>query len=179
MKTYLILFGLLFFTSIVSAQTRYYDVTKTFYEDGYTYQCKEVGMVYLYNKENKFTDAPQIDRYTGKPITIEENYREQLKDSPSSKKSRCIAIVNSCFSDAEKKRVKDDFFFVTMYIDPDNGSVAEVEFNFLHSDPFATIPVSVYRKIELALKKEIRFVPTEEGKRRNYILVFWKHYVKL
>lgn len=177
MKTITILFIQLFMVLFASAQTRYYDKTKTFYENGYIYQSDQLGMVTLYNKENKFTYVDQIDRYTGKYISIEENMSDQLeKDSWT--KPKCISIVNSCFSDTEKNRVRETFIFITMYINPDNGSVAEVEFSFPCTNPFATIPVSVYRKIELGLKKEIRFVPTEEGKRRNYILVYWKHHVK-
>ena len=39
--------------------------------------------------------------------------------------------------------------------------------------PFATIPVSVYRKIELELKKNIWFVPTTEGKKMNFLVRMW------
>lgn len=89
---------------------RYYDKTKTFYENGYTYQSDQLGMVTLYNKENKFTYVDQIDRYTGKYISIEENMSDQLeKDSWT--KPKCISIVNSCFSDTEKNRVRETFIF--------------------------------------------------------------------
>ena len=39
------------------------------------------------------------------------------------------------------------------YEDSDTGKVIEVDFDFLSTEPFATIPISVYRKIELELKK--------------------------
>ena len=67
---------------------------------------------------------------------------------------------------------------VTMYINPDNGRVAEVKFWFLTDDPYATIPVSVYRTIETNLKNQIWFTPTAEGKKFNYVMRFWRHEVK-
>ena len=60
-----------------------------------------------------------------------------------------------------------------IYIDPDNGKVADVEFMFVTFNPYATIPVSVYRKIETEIKKNIWFTVTPEGKKQNYIMLFW------
>ena len=42
-----------------------------------------------------------------------------------------------------------------MYINSSTGRVDEVSFEFHRSGPFATIPVSVYRKIETEIKKEL------------------------
>lgn len=39
----------------------------------------------------------------------------------------------------------------------------------------ATIPVSVYRKIETDFKNSISFTPTAEGKKLNYIYYWWSH----
>ena len=60
-----------------------------------------------------------------------------------------------------------------MYIDSSTGKVIEVDFDFLSIDPFATIPISVYRKIEVELKQNIWFIPTAEGKRMNYLVRMW------
>ena len=45
----------------------------------------------------------------------------------------------------------------------------KVDFDFVTFNPFATIPVSVYRQIEIQLKEKVWFVPTEFGKGLNYI----------
>jgi len=38
---------------------------------------------------------------------------------------------------------------------------------------YATIPISVYRKIETDLKEKVWYIPTEEGKKLNYIYYWW------
>jgi hypothetical protein len=49
---------LLLFVVVAPAQSYYYDKTKTFNENGYAYQCDNVGgIVTLYNKQNRFTYA--------------------------------------------------------------------------------------------------------------------------
>ena len=157
------------------AQTNYYANDRTFYEDGYTYQCdvqEGAKFVTLYNKSNKFTKIEQVNRYTGESISIEQNRRKQF-EADSWTKSKCYFIVNNAFSLTEKRRVKGNKFIITMYIDPDTGKVVDVEFQFLSIKPYATIPLSVYREIEIELKKNIWFTITDEGKKRNYIVLGW------
>jgi hypothetical protein len=93
-------------------------------------------------------------------------------------KPLCNSIVNNAFSSSEKQRVKGQELSITMYINPDNGKVAEVKFWFLTNSPYATIPVSVYRTIETNLKNQIWFTSTTEGKKFNYVMRFWMHEVK-
>ncbi|GHT30604.1 hypothetical protein FACS189432_09670 [Bacteroidia bacterium] len=57
--------------------------------------------------------------------------------------------------------------------------VIEVNFNFHKTDKYATIPVSVYRKIETELKANIWVTPTAEGKKLNYLMLGWRHEVEL
>ena len=42
---------------------------------------------------------------------------------------------------------------------------------FMASTPYTTIPISVYRKIEVDIKKYLWFVPTEEGKKSTIFIV--------
>lgn len=180
MKTFILWISFLFFTMNVAAQTNYYTSDKTFYENGYTYQCDIVEgskFVTLYNKSNKFTYVNQTNRNTGEIISIEQNRALQLMDD-SWTRPKCNSIVNSAFSFAEKQRVKGFKVTVIMYINPDTGKVAEVKFRFASFNPYATIPVSVFRKIETELKNSIWFTPTGEGKKRNYIICGWRHEVK-
>ena len=61
MKTIIITLGLMLAISL-TAQTKYYSNTKTFYESGYTYQCdvRGSGIATLYNKNNQWTYTAQI-----------------------------------------------------------------------------------------------------------------------
>ncbi|WP_195527838.1 DUF5043 domain-containing protein, partial [Bacteroides faecis] len=72
----------------------------------------------------------------------------------------------------EKQRVKGSKFVLSMYINPDTGKIDEVAFEFFSIGSYATIPISVYRNIELGIKQKLSFKPTTEGKKLNYIL-YW------
>lgn len=52
----------------VAAQTSYYTETKTFYENGYAYQCnvERKSVVYLYNADSHFIGQEQVYKQTGK-----------------------------------------------------------------------------------------------------------------
>lgn len=175
MKALFILFFISLFMVDLSAQTNYYSQDKTFYEDGYTYQCdvtEGAGLVNLYNKDSKYIYVKQINRYTGEKISREEELLNEFEEETWTK-PKCRSIVNNAFSSAEKQRVKGSELIITMYIDPDTGKVADVEFIFVTFNPYATIPISVYRKIEVEIKKNIWFKITPEGKKRNYIMLWW------
>lgn len=169
-----LLISLLFSANIV-AQTNYYTTTQTINQSGYTYQCDVVQdskMVTLYNKENKLTYTNQIYKATGKERPLFNNPDDVLDDDWTRTKSE--KIVNSAFSADQRNIVKGEVLFISMYISPETGKVMEVSFNFTcKGDPFATIPVSVYRKIEIDLKNCIWFTPTSEGKKLNYIYRGW------
>lgn len=181
MKKILILISFLFSVVFALAQTtNYYMETKTFHEQGYTYQCdviEKAKFVRLYNKENKFTYADQINRSTGKTITVAEENEEHIERETWSK-PKCFSIINNAFSSIEKQSVKGKAFTIILYINPDDGKIGEVEYQFVSFGPYATIPVSVYHKIEVELKRDIWFTPTKEGTKYNYIFMGWRHEVK-
>ena len=83
------------------------------------------------------------------------------------------SIVKEAFTAAEKQRVKGRKLTTTIIINSHTGKVDEVYFDFVNFEPYATIPVSVFRKIELELKKNVWFTPTAEGRKLNYILLWW------
>lgn len=173
MKTMMILISTLFCVTYLSAQSYYYDVTRTFHENGYTYQCdvSPSKLVRLYNKENKLTYTKWVFKDTGKEPPFPYNI-DDAKDDRWTKR-KCYSIVNNAFSAAEKQRTCGDELGICMYIDSNTGKVVEVDFTFLSIDPFATIPISVYREIEVELKKNIWFTTTEEGKKMNYLVRMW------
>lgn len=173
MKRLVWLLCLLSFSLVGMAQRQfYYDDTQTLQEDGYVYQCDvKYCLVYLYNKENKLTYVEQVYKDTGKSIPMFQYFDDVVDDDWTEQK--CDSIIKAAFSEEQKRRVRSDSFGVNMYIDSDSGKVVEVCFSLSSYGIFATIPVSVYRKIELDLKKYIWFTPVENGRRLNYIYRGW------
>jgi hypothetical protein len=160
-------------------KTYYYDVTKTFYESGYTYQCDVPPSknLTLYNKANRFTYTEQTYR-DGSPIS-EETWRKMMDgelfliEDDTWTKSKCNTIVNSAFSSEQREMLKNASMTVTMTIDPSTGKVIEVDFVLLATTAYAKIPVSVYRNIEVGLKNNIWFTLTPFGKQLNRVKRGW------
>ena len=186
MKQHIVYFCLLLCAMSTYAQEGFYNETKTFVEDGYTYQCdveKPGVMVYLYNKDYK-------DVYTKQETVIQNAYEDSilalpdpegrflLTDVPMQVEWKESAInerelIRSLFSEEEKLRLKGDGLGVILHINPNTGKIDGVIFNFLTTHAYATIPVSTYRKIELKLKETMTYTPTAYGKRQNYIFQGW------
>ncbi|MDR1632231.1 MAG: DUF5043 domain-containing protein [Dysgonamonadaceae bacterium] len=160
-----------------TGSTYYYKETKTFYENGYTYQCDvENAHVTLYNKANRFTYVKQTFK-DGSPLSKElfDGDVDVLEDDTWTK-PKCNSILSSAF--LVTRMGSGHRIFVTMYIDPNTGKVMEVDFWFDTNKEFGTVSISVYREIELALKNDVWFKPTAEGKKLNYIMRGWMHEVK-
>lgn len=162
--------------------TNYYIVSQTFYKLGYTYKCRTdlSGMVTLFNKKNTHTFDDNFKYKDGTPVEDSKITLGEIAlfEDDNWTKPRCISIVDSAFSESEKLRVRGQEFEITMKIEPDSGRVIEVDFTFFSESAFVSIPVSTYRKIEVALKKQIWFTPTTVGKKLETILASWTHKVK-
>ena len=174
MKTLILAISILFCVACLHAQTNYYTTTKTFNQDGYIYQCdvRASGFVTLYNKSNKLINVYPVYKNTGESF-VQTDAGIKLLESDTWTRSKRFSIVNAAFSDSEKQRIKGCDFNIIMYINSSTGRVDEVSFEFHRSDPFATIPVSVYRKIETEIKKDLWFTLTTEGKMLNFIFYWW------
>ena len=156
-----------------SWEVNHYEKTRTFVEDGYTYQCDvRYGSVTLYNKANRWTYADQIDKRTGKiyvansdasPGIGEENARIMLD------------IINNAFTKEEAKRITDNGFMFLLFMNPQTGDVEEVCFGFATFNDCAKIPLSYYRDIELKMKAQIHAKLTEEDKYVNFIMAGGVH----
>ncbi len=179
MRTFILFIAFTLYVVDVFCQENFYEFTKTFNEDGYTYQCDvdKSKLVTLYNKENKLTYIEKKYRDTGKQASMLYDNKKEFEIETWTK-PKCFSIVNKAFSSVEKQRVKGVELTIALYIDPDSGEVLEVEFQFTNFRPYATIPISVYRRIELEMKKNIRFTPTAEGKKFNYIFLGWRQEIK-
>lgn len=173
MKPIVILIGMICYTISTLAQVNYYITTKSFDENGYSYQCDVPfsGMVTLYNKNNQWIYVYQVYKSSGESFTMDDDCPDVI-EYDTWVDPKCESIVNNAFSAAEKRRVKGHGFHIGMYINSNTGKVDEIDFTFVNFGPFATIPISVYRKIEMEIKQNIWFVPTAEGKKLNYIL-YW------
>lgn len=161
----------------LTAQTNYYPETKTFHENGYTYQCDvdEASMVSLYNAECTYYKTEQIDLTTGKRYEFTPG-KPPLAREPYTK-PQCFAIVNKAFSPEVKARIDGRELMIKLYIETATGKIADVVFKFTTGNLakiYTQVPVSVYREIEVELKKNVRFTPSAVGKKLNYIFMFWK-----
>ena len=164
-------------TTGIYAQPKLYEETKQIQGDGYTYQCETDGvLVELYNTNKQFVKTSQKIRKTGEFSSITDSYTPQF-ESDNWTRPKCYSIVSNAFSEEQKQRLKGQILDICLYIHPDTGKIIDVSFSFGNRDNFSTIPLSVYRKIELELKKNIWFVPTEHGKQFNYILLWWEQIV--
>jgi len=126
-----LIFILSLFAQVCHAQAYYYNETKTFYENGYAYQCDRAsyGIVKIYNKTNQYTYTPYAKK-DGSPIgNLEDLF--PLIEPDNWTRQKCFSIVNNAFSAAEKQRVKGDEVQVVMTIDTSTGKVIEVFFLFL------------------------------------------------
>ena len=177
MKTLISFIVCLCCVTSIYAQSKLYEETKQIQGEGYTYQCKVIGIIAeLYNTNQQFVEKDQINRNTGEYSSIKDSYTPQF-ESDTWTRPKCYSIVSNAFSEEQKQRLKGQILDICLYIHPDTGKVIDVSFSFGNRDNFSIIPLSVYRKIELELKKNIQFVPTEHGKQFNYIFLWWSQKV--
>lgn len=177
MKRLIATMGIIIYAIITHAQTNYYGSTKTFVEDGYTYQCdvRPSGYAILYNKNNKWTYVHQMKKGTDKPFYITpENYQPVVKADKNEAYIDSIykVIVNNAFKEY-KTKVKGSAFYIVTCTDTDTGKIAEVCFHVPTFTPYVTIPVSVFREIECNLVG-LQYTLTELGKTLNYLYLFWR-----
>ncbi len=159
MRTLFFILGLLFAANEIVAQTNYYTEKKTFNMDGYTYISDIVNAGKLYNARNKLTYQQPRYKDTGE-IFDSENSRFKItyNSNRDKAKSLCDSIIRAEFSAADMERISKNNYkiFVTLYINSETGVVDEVSFSFYENSPYAYIPVSTYRRIELAIKENVR-----------------------
>ena len=174
MRTLFLTIVLLFAINSLYSQTNYYTETKTFYEDGYTYQVDrcESGHIDVYNKDNKWINKDQTYKSTGEYFEMPD-YGPDLLDNRSYRAMRNILhdILYECFSDEEIENIKNigKICLIDFYINPETGNMDDVCFTFHRTSGYVNIPISVFREIELKIKERLNFVVTEEGKKINYI----------
>lgn len=153
--------------SFVYGQGFLYEEYKVFNEDGYTYICdpQAGGCVNLYNKENKWVETCPVNKKTGR--SLEFGTKTIFNDADMFRIIR--SVINKAFTAEQIEMVKEDRFTIVMSLNSETGKLEEAYFHLYYRSPYAKIPVSVYRKIELELKAKVKFKPTEEGRVLDYI----------
>ena len=179
MKTIIILIMLVCSSNLL-AQTNYYTETKVFYETDYSYQCEidSTDFVVLYNKDYQLTPDDVKLKSTGKTfIPDNEDLDLITHESWLTFRRHFYSIIQHAFSESEKNILKLTPYeiYVDLYFNTETGKVDEVKFSFYKNSNFVFVPVSVYRNIEVQIKRACQFIITEEGKRLNYIY-YWDTY---
>ena len=180
MKTTIFYVALLFACVTTSqAQTNYYKESKTFKEEGYEYQCdvQHTILVTLYNKADNYSDDDVVYKATGEVFNegplITSADKLPVVEPATEMLSEAKAIVGSAFTVDEAKIFGNKEMIITIYIDSDKGDVIGVHFFFSNRTGYASVPVSKYREIELKLKENIHFTPTELGRQLKVIMIGW------
>ena len=156
------------------AQTNYYTTSKTFYENGYTYRCDLCAsrFVDLYNVNNKWIGQFPSYKSTGETFVMPDaGIQLTTHASWLANEEKVKNIVNAAFTAAQKQTITDEELYIDMYINTETGKIDDVYFDFSNIGPYAYIPVSVYRNIELAIKENVQEVLTDEGRKLNFI--YW------
>lgn len=171
---------MLFCSSSLLAQTNYYTETKVFNETDYIYQCEidSTDFVVLYNKDYQLTPDDVKFKSTGKTfIPDNENLDLITHESWLTFRRNFYSIIQHAFSESEKNilKVTPHEIYVDLYFNTETGKVDEVKFSFYKNSGFAFVPVSVYRNMEVQIKRACQFIITEEGKQLNY-LYYWDTY---
>jgi hypothetical protein len=188
----------IFTVSNICAQTYYYTEPATFevpagsvnvgkpapkYYPECTYKCDvdSTCIAVVYNADNVWTYVEMRYR-NGQPIEY-EIWKKMWDMDPSVAsieythwsvaRPLCTSIVRGALTDAQKNFLGNTSFQVELILNSQTGRVMEVNFHFLNSGAVSTIPVSVFRKIEVQLlnHSDIWFVPTEFGKSLNRIKI--------
>jgi len=183
-KNIVLLIGLFLCASSAAAQTRFYDQTHTFHENGFTYQADLTsgGFVMLYNKDaGRFIQHHLQAHRDGRGISeVDREKYDIVEEGIFPIMNLVDQIVRNGFSAEEKNRlIRGEKLGLTFIICPDTGNIKEVHFRFRPDSGYGTIPVSTYRQIELELKDRIRFTPTDFGRSLNFIYRGWSIEVKM
>ena len=165
---------MLFCATFSVAQTNYYTTSKTFYENGYTYRCDLCAsrFVDLYNVNNKWIGQFPSYKSTGETFVMPDaGIQLTTHASWLANEKKVENIVNAAFTAAQKQTITNEELKLVMYVNTETGKIDDVCFRFLNNEPYAYIPVSVYRNIELAIKENVQEVLTDEGRKLNFI--YW------
>lgn len=166
----LCLICLLFISAIVHGQTKFYTESTEFKGTDYTYLCEVRNGVFvtLKNKKCVFRGLQQISNVS--KSEVEEKDVPFLKNDDTSHAqvlTVCDEVLGQFFTTEMDK--KHNPLVLNLFISSETGRITDVYFCFATVQKCGGIPPEVYRDLELKLKEDVLFEPTEEGTKVNYI----------
>ena len=175
MKYLICIVGLLMNCAFLSAQTYYYDVAGELSVENATYVCEltDYGWVTLHNKQITYgQECPQVYTDGNKPVDDSTEPSEPWLIDDQQMFHVCDSIwLTTTAPYVSKKEAKDTM--IELYIDSQTGKVVDVIYGFRNDAAVATMPPSVYRKVEQLLKEKLNFKVAAAGKKVNYIYMMY------
>ena len=187
MKRKIILIIVLLTSQLLYAQRDYdffdqQDYTSdTLCMNGYTYVCDTLLLfkdICIYNIENHPGREMNICYKDGSPIKIESiddlfsgRITEVVLDSNIRRKM--YDIVDFGFSKEQALSVFPQKFDIVLNISSTDGTITDVYFWYKNKSKYIDVPLDVFRQLELALKNQVVFELTEEGRKMNYVYLQW------
>ncbi len=155
----------LFICNLSFAQTKVYNASKEIKGSDYTYLCaveKNV-VVTLSNKNQTFVGVAQKYAATNKEA---KESSEPFVEGDVIAYKKCMAICSEILD-----RYIDDsaLLALSLYIHPISGEITDVVYVFTNFQSLGNVPPDTYRELELRLKKDVQFTPTNTGRTVNYI----------
>ncbi|MBQ8521765.1 MAG: DUF5043 domain-containing protein [Bacteroides sp.] len=172
-----VLYGLNIHAQLLLPKFQRMGKDSTYVKDGYTYQCdlmEGAKMIYLYNADNQWTYANNVYKSTGETYFYDGTERTNNIVDNQEMVDLAYSIVNNAFTREMANEFGTEKLQIAMYLDAVTGKVVEVGFQFTTFNPYARVPISYYRDIELKLKEQISLVTTDVGKQLNYIMLSWR-----
>ncbi len=186
MKKTIISIILSLIVATVAAQTNQYPgETGTISKSGYTYKYRNEQMfvgevdpwrLELYNTANRYIDIEWAYR-DGSRMSFEKAMGTGPNNdftASSQTVNQTLAMVDGCFTAQQKVTLRGKAMSIVARFDPSTGRIADIYFSFNRDEPFMNIPVETYRSVELALKQNLTITVTNEGRRLNYISLYWR-----
>ncbi len=175
MKRIILIFILILNIAFVKAQTYYYDVAGELSVENAAYVCEltDYGWVTLHNKQITYgQECPQVYTDGNKPVDDSTEPSEPWLIDDQQMFHVCDSIwLTTTASYVSKKEAKDTM--IELYIDSQTGKVVDVIYGFRNDAAVATMPPSVYRKVEQLLKEKLNFKVAAAGKKVNYIYMMY------
>ncbi len=165
--------------AITYAQSKYYNESKEIQCEDYTYSCvvRNNVLVTLVNTESVYRGLKQIDLASEQEV--EEMDISYLQNDDISHKQLLTVcgdiLAQYLITEMDKNHAPLE---LGLYINPQTGKIMDVTFSFAAFRKCGQLPPSVYRELELRLKKDVHFEASEEGKRVNYIYRQTMYYQK-
>ena len=124
--------------------------------------------IYLYNAQNhpgrdevRWVDGSYIDEPL-EPVVFTETLLDTID-----------AITDNAFTEEQIAKFGDDYFQINLDISSSTGEVTDVYFMIFPDTYYATIPIEVFRNMELQFK-DIVFELTEQGRNMTYVYLSWE-----